>query len=96
MRIDYFYHKGICLASRGLPSDAEQLSRVTEFSIHSNNHYGLFFLHTSPSIIAGRLEYVLFYQFYTEISNFAIKKCSVRFFSNMLTSKCFMENGIKA
>ena len=30
-----FCHKGNCLASRGLPNDAEQLSLVTEFSIRT-------------------------------------------------------------
>ena len=30
--------EGKCSASRGLPSDAEQLSRVTDFQFASNNH----------------------------------------------------------
>ena len=35
-----FSHEGNCSASRGLPSDAEQLSRVTEFSC---TEYALFY-----------------------------------------------------
>ena len=75
-------HDGNCSASRGLPSDAEQLSRVTEFSEFAlNNHYRFVFLHTLPSMIVFQLEYALFYQFYSEISTFSIKKYSVRLLS---------------
>ena len=38
------------------------------FQFAPNNHYGFFFLHTLPSTIAFRLEYVLIYQFYTEMT----------------------------
>ena len=36
--------RGNCSVSRGLPSDAEQLSRVTEFSIHSEQPLWIIFL----------------------------------------------------
>ena len=32
------------------------------------NLHGFFFLHTLPSTVAFRLEYVLFYQFYAKIT----------------------------
>ena len=44
----------------------------------TNNHYRIFFLHTFPSTTVFKLGYVLFYQFYGEISIFSIKKCLVR------------------
>ena len=35
------------------------------------NHYGFFFLHTLPSTVAFRLEYVFFFfQFYAKITTF--------------------------
>ena len=37
-----------------------------DFQFAPNNHYGFFFLHTLPSTIAFRLEYVFIYQFYAE------------------------------
>ena len=43
----------------------------------SNNPYVLYFLHTVPTTIVFKLEYVLFYQFYAELSIFSIKTCSV-------------------
>ena len=39
-----------------------------------NNHYEFFFLHIIPSTIALRLEYVLFYPFYAEITTFFIQE----------------------
>ena len=65
-----FHHESNCPASRGLPSDAEQLPKWRNFQFALKNHYGFFFLHTLPSTIAFRLEYVLFYQFYTKITTF--------------------------
>ena len=68
-----FRHGGNCSASRGLPSDAEQLPSDGIFNLHRRTimvHYGFFFLHTLPSTIAFRLEYVLFYQFYANIATF--------------------------
>ena len=65
-----FRHEGNCLASRGLPSDAKQLPEWRNFQFAPHNHYGFFFLHTLPSTIAFRLEYVLFYQFYAKITTF--------------------------
>ena len=44
------------------------------FRFAPNNHYGFFFLHTLPSTIAFRLEYVLFYQFYAKITTFFNEK----------------------
>ena len=43
---------------------------MTEFQFAPKNHYGFFFLHTLPSTIVLRLEYVLFYQFYAKITIF--------------------------
>ena len=65
-----FGHKGNCSASWGLPNDAEQLPEWRNFQFAPKNHYGFFFLHTLPSTIAFRLEYVLFYQFYAKITTF--------------------------
>ena len=65
-----FCHKGICSASRGWPSDDEQLPEWRNFQFAMKNHYGFFFLHTLPSTIAFRLDYVLFYHFYTKITTF--------------------------
>ena len=69
-----FHHESNCSASRGLPSDAEQLPEWQNFQFAPKNHYGFFFLHTVtatvPSRIAFRLEYVLFYQFYLKIGTF--------------------------
>ena len=68
---DYkFRHSGKCSASRGLPNDAEHLPEWRNFQFAPKNHYGLFFLHTLPSTIAFRLEYVLFYHFYAIITIF--------------------------
>ena len=53
-----------------MPSDAEQLPESQNFRFVPKNHYGLFFLHTLPSTIAFRLEYVLFYQFYAKMTTF--------------------------
>ena len=65
-----FRHEGNCSASQGLPSDAEQLPEWQNFQFAPKNLYGFFFLHTLPSTSAFRLEYVLFYQFYTKITIF--------------------------
>ena len=62
--------QGNCSASRGLPSNAEQLPECRNFQLTPKNHYGFFFLHTLPSTIAFRLECVLFYQFYAKITTF--------------------------
>ena len=65
-----FRHSGNCSASRGLPSDAEQLPEWRSFQFAPKNHYGFFFLRTLHSTIAFRFEYVLFYQFYARITTF--------------------------
>ena len=66
-----FCHEGNCSASRGLPGDAEQLPEWRNFQFAPQSHYGFFFLlHTLLSTIAFRLEYVLFYQFYSKITTF--------------------------
>ena len=70
-----------CSASRGSPSDAEQLPSWRNFQFAPNNHYRFFFLHTLPLAIVFKLGYVFFNQFYAEISIFSIKKCSVRLLS---------------
>ena len=38
------------------------------FQFAPHNHFGFFFLHTLPSTIAFKLEYALFYKFYSIIS----------------------------
>ena len=65
-----FCHKVNCSASRGLPSDAEQLPDWRNFQFAPKNYYGFFFLRTLPTTIAFRLEYVLFYQVYAKITTF--------------------------
>ena len=79
-------------ASRGLPSDPNSYPEWRNFQFAPNYHYGFFFLHTLPSTIAFRLEYMLFYHINAEITTFSIKRCSVRFLSNTLTSKRLKEN----
>ena len=65
-----FRNEGNCSVSRGLPSDTEQLPEWRNIQFAPNNHYGFLFLHTLPSTIAFRLEYVLFYQLYAKITKF--------------------------
>ena len=50
--------------------DAEQLPEWRNFQFAPKNHYGFFFLHSLPSAIAFRLQYVLFYQVYAKITTF--------------------------
>ena len=56
--IEKFRQEGNFSASRGLPSDAERLPEWRNFLFAAKNIYGFFFLHTLPSTIAFRLEYV--------------------------------------
>ena len=49
---------------------AEQLPEWRNYQFIPKNNYGFFFLHTLPSTIAFRLEYVLLYQFYAKITTF--------------------------
>ena len=65
--------------------EARQISRMTEFSICTKQPLWILFL---ASTIAFQLEYVLFYEFYAKISQFAVKNCSVR-------PKFLAENDIK-
>ena len=44
--------------------------RLVNFQFAPKNHYEFFFLHTLPSTISCRLEYVLFYLFYAKITIF--------------------------
>ena len=68
----------------------KQLSRVTEFSIRTEQPLQILFLTYSS------FEYVLFYQFYAKITTFFfIKKCSFRLLSYTLTSKCLEETNVK-
>ena len=60
------------MASRGLPSDVEQLSRVTEISV-CTEHYKFFFWNSLPSKIEFKLGHALLYEFYTEA-----RTCSIR------------------
>ena len=84
-----------CLASPGLPSDAEQLSRVTEFSIRTEQPLQILFLVYSSFDNAFRLEYVLYCQFYAKITTLSIKKSSVRHLSYTLMSKRLKETIVK-
>ena len=69
-----------------LPSDAEQLSRVTKFSLRTKQPLlTFFFLHTFPSTIV-----LSFYQFYAKMCTFSMKKCSVRHLS---TTSCRQARG---
>ena len=54
----------------GKPRVAKHLPERRNFQFAPKNHYGFVFLHTLPSTIAFRLEYVLFYQFYAKIATF--------------------------
>ena len=57
------HHEACRVMPNSYPSDGI-------FNLHRKNHYEFFFLHTLPSTIAFRLEYVLFYQFYAKITTF--------------------------
>ena len=50
-----FRHRANCSASRGLPSDAEQLPEWWNFQSAPKNHYGFFFLHTLPSTYSRQI-----------------------------------------
>ena len=50
-------------ACRAMPNSYPE---SLDFQFAPNNHYGFFFLHTLPSTIAFRLNYVFVYQFYAE------------------------------
>ena len=52
------------------PSDAEQSSRVTEFSIRTEQPLLILFLHNLPSAVAFMFEFVLLYQIYAKITTF--------------------------
>ena len=78
-----FRHEGNCSASRGLPSDTEQLFRVMEFSIRTEQPLLILFLAYSSFDNAFRLEYVLFYQFYAKITTF-FRSRNVRFGSSLI------------
>ena len=43
-------------------------SKWRNFQFAPNDHYRFYFLHILPSTIAFRLEYILFYQFYSKIT----------------------------
>ena len=89
-------YSGNCSTSRGLPSDAEKLPEWRNFQFAPKNHYG--FLHTLPSTIAFRLDYVLFYKFYAKYLHFSIKKRFVlkgNRLSYALTSKRLAETDVK-
>ena len=64
------------------------------FQFAPNNYYGSFFLHTLPLTIAFKLLYALFYQYYTGISTFLVKKCLVRLLL-MTVTKHLAENDLK-
>ena len=87
-----FHHKGNCLATESLPNC---YSEWQNFQFASNKPYGFgFFLQILSQIIAFKLKYVLFYQFYTKISTFSVTKCWVWLLPATLTSKCLPENDI--
>ena len=65
------------------------------FQSAPHDHYRFFFLHSLPLIILYKLEYALFYEFYANISQLAVKKCSFPLPSMMLMLKCLAENDIK-
>ena len=68
---------------------------LRDFQFAPNNHYGFFFLHILTSTIAFWLEYVLFYQFYAEITTFFDKKkCLGWFLYKMLSLNRLAENAI--
>ena len=75
-----FRHEGNCSASRGLPSDTEQLLEWRNFQFSSKIHYGFFFLRTLYSTIAFRLvnECVLFYQIYAK-NNYIFRSRKIRY-----------------
>ena len=68
MRVTVRLHEACRVMPKSL--DAEQLPEWRNFQFAPKNHYGFFFLHTLPSTIAFKLEYVLFYQFCAKITTF--------------------------
>ena len=61
-RVTVRLHEACRVMPNSYPSDGIQFAPM--------NHYRFFFLHTLPSTIAFRLEYVLFYQLYAKITTF--------------------------
>ena len=61
-----------------MPSDAEQLSRATDFLIRTHRTT---IIDSFSCILVFKLGYALFYQFYAEFRTFSIKKCSVQLLS---------------
>ena len=62
-RVSVRHHK----ACRVMPNNYPEW---WNFQFAPNIHYGFFFLHTLPSTTTFRLEYLFFYQIYTEITAF--------------------------
>ena len=66
-------------------------SEWRNFQFAWDDYYWFFFLHTLPSTIAFRLDYLLFYLFYAKITTFFLKNFLVRLLSNTLALKHLME-----
>ena len=79
--------------------DAEQLSRVTEFSIGTEKSLSILFIAYFPSTIAFKLEYALLDQFYAKKTECIFHKemfgsASIQFYLTS-TSKRLAENYLK-
>ena len=84
-------------ASLGKPCDAKQLSRVTEFSIRTEQPLWIPFLayFSFDNSFLKSLNMSLIYEFYAKITEFFIKKCSIWFLSKTLTSEHLAESDVK-
>ena len=91
-RMTVRHHEACRVMPNSYPSDGI-------FSLHLTAIMDLFFLHTLPSTIAFRLgSYVLFYQFYAEITTFFYQEKYqnvIRLLSYILTSKRLAETDVK-
>ena len=83
-----FRHEGTCLASQGSPSDAQQLSRGTEFSIRTEQPLWILLLAYPGFLRQMHLSFYLHYFIsFTLKYPYTVEKYSVRLLSTTLTSK---------
>ena len=87
-RVTIRHHEACRVMPNSYPNDGI-------INLHRRTIMDFIFLHTLPSTIAFRLEYVLFYQFYAKISTFFDQEQFGTAPFNTLTSKRLAETDVK-
>ena len=64
------------------------------FPFAPKNHYGFLLFHALPFTITFKLQYALFYWFYSKISHFPVKQWPVRRLLTSFTSKRLAEDDV--